>query len=94
MFTKEDVVAEIVTDLTESVQDVPAPRPRCRVCQRRLRSVPWKYLLIGPICAKKNPELAALARNEFAGRHPNAESNLVDSLDAALHKVGVTTDVH
>ena len=44
-----------------------APRPRCRVCNRRLRSKPWRDLRIGPICARKNPELLAVIRNEIAG---------------------------
>lgn len=28
-------------------------RPRCRICGRRLRSIPWKDLGIGPVCARR-----------------------------------------
>jgi len=46
--------------------EFPPPRPRCRVCHRRLRSQPWSTLMIGPICARKQPALLAMIRNEFA----------------------------
>lgn len=69
--------------------------PRCAVCHRRLRSTPWKYLQIGPICAKKNPEITSELRKFYIEkrREQNAELDKreIDTLDAELRWAGVAS---
>lgn len=61
-------------------------RPRCIVCHRRLRSVPWKDLMIGPICARKNPALLRTLRGVFVRAEREAE------FERLLHTAGLTSD--
>lgn len=41
---------------------------RCRRCKRLLHGKEARYIGMGPICARKNPALAAQLRNEAEGQ--------------------------
>jgi hypothetical protein len=68
--------------------------PRCAICHRRLRSTPWKYLEIGPICARKNPTMTKLLRDQYQQRviaettDPHQAERRLETMDAELRRVG------
>lgn len=75
-------------------------RPRCKVCGRRLRSTPWKYLGIGPVCSRKNRVLAWALRDEYARRKTDeaavlsvdqqaATTREIEALDAELRRFAI-----
>lgn len=65
---------------------------KCVVCHRRLRSERWASLGIGPVCARKNPEVLAEFERQ---RRAEAGRDLVGTVtvDSGESDENATTDV-
>lgn len=85
---------------TTNIAQSSGDRPRCRICGKRLKTSPWRYLGIGPVCVRKYrnradfPQLLAEGRAQFAENRREklgefASQAEIDALDAMLRSAGV-----